>query len=785
MAKTAVQPNGLIGTGPVRIDGAAKVTGTALYGADEPVRGAVFAALATSPIARGRIVAIDDSVARAMPGVLEIFTHENVGKALKPGKTMMEGGHLSQNGAPLRDNKIHFAGQITAMVVAETFEQAEAAVEALHMEYKSAGRPAASFGSANAKTVKASALGEAELAAGDVEEGLRQAAELVDAWYETPAQHHNPMELFQTTAAWHGNELTVWESTQNVRGFQFGLAAMLRIKPKQVRILSPNIGGAFGSRGELGHQTALVALAACRLGRPVKLVATRRQGFTLRTFRAETRHHVRLAADARGRLTALDHESWEICGRADYFAVAGSDATARLYECPNVRTLVHNVEAERQAPGFMRAPPEVPYMFAMESAMDELAHALKMDPLDLRRVNDTMVDSVKKLPYTSRGLLKCIDHGAEIFGWSKRNPAPGSMREGDELVGWGYATAFYPTQIGPAECRVTLDFREAANVHGDEEIEASTAGLHAKVEVGTHEIGTGIRTVIAQTAADLLGLRMDQVEVLIGDSALPAAPLSAGSNSTASVCSVLAKACEALREKIAASAVKDKKSALYGLDEANIRLRDGNVISRPPREMTESLVVAFRRASKGKPMVENASNTPHGAPPIIGQAMIRRGKPIILGGTRLKDRLQFAFGAQFVEVRIDRWTGMVRVPRMVGVYAAGRIMNARTAKAQLQGGQIWGVASALYEATELHCGLARYANADLAEYHLPVAADIGDVETIMLDEVDTEINELGIKGVGELGVTGVNAAIANAVFHATGQRVRRLPIRVGDLKLGS
>lgn len=757
---SSIEPRGVIGSDRPRVDGIPKVTGQALYGADQPVSNAVYAWLVTAPFARGRIRQIKDTTARSSPGVLHILTYENVGKAIKPGKHSLSHGHMATGLAPLRSNRIYFAGQIVAVVVGETAEIAREAAQRLDIEY-APKRSTATFDSRGAREVEPKALGESELSAGNFDEAFSAAAVKVDAWYETPPQHHNPLELFQTTCAWDGDTLTVWESTQNVRGYQHGLAQQLGIKPKNVRVISPYIGGAFGSRGELSQYTALIALAAKRLNRPVKLVASRNQCFALRTFRAETRHHIQLAADPEGKLKALSHDSWELTSRTDRFALAGSDSTARLYACPNVRTKVVNVEADRQTPGFMRAPPETPYLFALECAMDELAYGLDLDPLELRRRNDTLVETVTNKPYTSRSLLRCMNAGAEEFGWAKRDPRPGAMHDGDELVGWGYASALYPAMSGPADCRVTL-----------------TPELRMKVEIGTHEIGTGIRTVIAQTASDLIGIEIDHVEIFIGDSTLPAAPLSAGSNSTASVCNAVAQACQTLLSRIAAAAVVTKTSALHGLDSSKVSIRNGQLESDG---LAEPLNIAVHRAGRGKPIVANATNNPHGVPPVIGPALIRRGKIIMAGGSMMRDRMQFAFGAQFVEVRINRWTGQIRVPRMVGAFAAGRIMNPRTARSQLAGGQIWGVSSALLEATDLDRAAARYVNDNLAEYHLPVNADIGEVKTLMLDEQDELVNPLGIKGVGEIGITGVNAAIANAVYHATGVRCRKLPIRVEDL----
>ncbi len=763
-----------------------------------------FAAALTAPIASGRIKGLDESIARAVPGVLEILTHKNVGKRVKAGKPLLEHGYVSQAVAPLGTKRIYFADQIVAMVIAESEEIAEQAASLLHITYV-AEEPAGNFEGAAATVVKPKSLGETELRSGDVDESLQQAEVKIDAWYETPPQHHNAMELFQTTCAWRTGEdgaeqLIVWESTQNTRGFQYGLAQQLHVKPSQIRILSPYIGGAFGSKGELGQFTALIALAAKELGRPVKFVASRRQCFSLRTFRAETRHHIQLSADATGKLLALDHESWELTSRSEKFATAGSDSTSRLYGIPNVRTRVHNVEADRQAPGFMRAPPEMPYLFAMESAMDELSYALGLDPVELRRRNDTNVELATKRPYTSRSLLRCIERGVALFGWDQRNPRVRSMEDGNDMVGWGFASAFYPTQQGPADCRITL---AAVNdgAHGT---------MQAKVEVGTHEIGTGIRTVITMTVADLLGLPMEAVQVQIGDSGLPPAPLSAGSNSTATICNVLAKCCEEIREKLAKAASGDKRSVLHQCNPHLMRLigerlvfthdpqataaRAGQATPAPsmsgathaapvdgPKEL---LQVALRRVTKGKPLVQKTTNTPHGLPPVIAPALVRKGKPVLMGGANMKDRMQFAHGAHFVEVKVSRTTGEVRVPRMVGVFAGGRIMNPRTAYAQLQGGQVWELSSALHEATELDPLLARYCNADLAEYHVPVARDICDVTTVMVEEENTLVNPLGVKGIGELGATGLAAAIANAVYHASGVRIRQLPIRLNKVLCG-
>jgi xanthine dehydrogenase YagR molybdenum-binding subunit len=757
------QSHGGIGADVPRVDARLKVTGQALYASDHPFEHPVHAHLVTSPIARGRISRFDESAARAVPGVLDIYTHRNVGKAVRAGKTPLGTGYMGSSIAPLADARVHYPGQIVAMVLAESLEAAREAAGRLVVVFEQEPH-SSTFGSSGAELLNATSTGgrDEHPAVGNAEQAIAEADVTIDSWYGTPVQHHNPMELFSTVASWSADGLTVWEGSQSVRGYQHGLALQLRMRPARIRVLSPFVGGAFGSRGMLGQHTALVALAAQRLGRPVKLTVTRSQGFTIVTYRAETRHHVRLGASRNGKLTALVHDGFELTSRHDQYTVSGVDSSTRLYACPNVSSSVSTVQVDRNTPGFMRAPAQLPYLFALESAMDELAHALAIDPVELRRRNDTQHEPIGGLPYTSRALMKCFDKGAHVFGWRDRDPQPRSQRDGEWLVGWGCASSMFPTHIAPASARVRL----------------SRDG-RATVQTGIHDVGTGASTVVAQTAAERLGVPVDRVSVELGDSRLPPGPMAADSSTTASVCTAVAMTCERIRAALSSASVLAPDSPHHGAHPDTLGLRDGALhgaggASEPLSHLLERMGLETFEAT--------ADHVPRDCSPhVAGKVLLHWGVGMLTGGFSLKDRAQCAFGAQFVEVRVHARTCEVRVPRMVGVYAAGRIVNPRTARSQLMGGQIWGLSAALHEATEIDERTGRYYNDDFAGYLIPVHADVVDVQTLMLAEQDDDVNELGIKGLGELGCVGMNAAVANAVFHATGVRVRQLPIRLDKL----
>jgi xanthine dehydrogenase YagR molybdenum-binding subunit len=739
----------LFGTPVSRIDGIAKVTGTARFAADETVANPAFAYLVTSAIARGRIGGFKLDDAKAVRGVLDILTFENVGNQAKP----MPGPDGKPSTTSLETDRIWHDGQIIAIVVADTYEAAREAANKVQVNYLPEP-PSATFDSAGVKT-EPHEPGEApDPKKGDASSAFAAAPVKIEARYSTPTQHHNPIELFTTTCAWHGTKLEIYEPSQFMWGTKASTAMRLDLDPDNVRVVSRYTGGAFGSKGP-NPRTAWVALAAKRVERPVKLVPTRDQGFTIATYRAETRHQVKLGATADGKLVAFSHEGWEITSRPSGYNVAGVETTARMYACPHIATAVNVVHADRNTPGFMRAPPETPYMFALESAMDELAYKLNMDPIELRRRNDTLIDPVAGIPFSSRSLMECFDQASARFGWAKRNPKPGLMRDGDWQVGYGCAASCYPTNIAPAAARVSI-----------------TSNGKAVVALAGHEIGTGAYTTVGVAAARALGLQIKDVTVHMGDSDLPPVMIAGGSNNAASATHAVAKACEEIRRRIADAAVKSMVSPFRGSDPATLTLVNGELVGGLAQR--ESLREAVART--GHRLEVYAENVPEGLPATAMADMVK-GKPAMLRGFGRKDVTAFAFGAHFVEVRVHRLTREIRVPRVVSAFAAGTIVNSKTAYSQFMGGVIWGLSSALLEATELDRQAARYVNDNLADYLVPVNADVPRVEILMVPEQDDRVNPLGIKGIGEIGIVGMNAAVANAVFHATEKRVRDLPLR--------
>jgi xanthine dehydrogenase YagR molybdenum-binding subunit len=443
--------------------------------------------------------------------------------------------------------------------------------------------------------------------------------------------------------------------------------------------------------------------------------------------------------------------------------VGGTKTTTRLYNCPNVDSMVSIVRADRNTPGFMRSPPEVPYLFALESAMDELAAKLRMDPIELRRINDTMKEPIGGKPYTSRSLMACFDEGAAAFGWSSRNMTPKTTVDGDWLVGLGCATTCYPTQVAPAAARVKM--RRDGRV---------------RVEIAGHEIGNGAYTVIGQAAAERLGVPFEHVSVFVGDSDFPPAPVAGGSNSTASTCSAVMMVCDKIRQRLFKALMPEESLADKTKETVGMGRTPATEAAKSDRPFDREK--AFDALGVGV-VEEYGEWKPDGAPLDSFSAM-HKGQMRMVGGPDLNGKIAYAFGAEFVEVRINRFTREIRVPRLLGAFAAGRIMNPRTARSQLMGGLIWGMSSALLEATEVDPRTARYVNDNLADYLVPVNADVPEVQVIMLSERDDEVNPAGVKGLGELANVGTNAAVCNAIFNATGQRIRKLPVRLENIEVG-
>ncbi len=725
-----------IGQPLTRRDGILKVTGGARYTADNHPPGMLHAAMAVSSIARGRVTSLDVAAAKAHPGVVEVMIPANAPKLAKhPDAT---GGMFEFKLELLQDDRVRYANQPIAVVIAETLETATEGAALLHPSY--AAEPARVGLDAAERFVPPSVgVGDAPNAGqGDVEAGLDEADKRVAETYETPAQYHNAMESHAIVAQWDGDHLTIDTPSQAMTFAQARLAGLFGIDPGDIHIRSPFVGGGFGSKGGVSSPQVLGVMAARLVGRPIKLVMRREQMFGPVGHRAPTRQSLRLGVGADGTLTALDHHTLTASSTFDDFFEPAGGPTHTLYASPALSTSYEAVRIDTGTPLFMRAPGEAPGSAALESAIDEMADACGMDPLDFRLKNYAEVEPISGKPFSSKALRECYAQGAERFGWAGRPRAPRQMRDGSGLlVGWGVGTATFPAITFQAEARAEL-----------------RADGHAVVELGAHDMGQGAWTALAQIAADGLGLDIAAVEFRMGTSDLPNAGIAGGSSQTATAGAAIHNASGDVIAQLAHLATTDERSPLFGAGNAGVIARDGRLLRRDDESRGESYAEILARAGR-------ASIEGHGqgvADPAVQEHYATH-----------------AHGAVFAEVKVDPELGQMRVSRLVGAFAAGRIVNPRLVQSQYFGGMIWGLSFALHEHAVMDPVSGRPMNANLAEYHVPVNADVPSIEAILVEEHDPHVNALGIKGVGEIGITGTAGAVANAVWHATGVRVRRVP----------
>jgi xanthine dehydrogenase YagR molybdenum-binding subunit len=725
-----------------RVDGPLKVCGLARYTADVFAEELAHATLMLSTIASGRIVSIDTDAACALPGVLAVLTPFNAPRLPEGGQAGIR-PPASRVLSLLQDDRVHYDRQPVAVIIADSLEVSRQAARLLHIDY--AAEPAQlDFEAAKAEAhAPKEVLGQSpDSRRGDVDAAWSQAAHRHEALYTTPTEHHNPLETHATLAHWQGDTLTLHDATQYVHGVKTMVAQRLGIEPEQVRVISSYVGGAFGSKGSGWSHVVLAAMAARHVSRPVRLVVERPQMFGPVGNRPYTEQTLRLAADAQGRLTATAHAVHAETACIEDWIESSALVTRMLYACDNVATSHRLVPLHIAVPTFQRAPGESTGSFALESAIDELAATVGIDPLDMRLRNHAERDAGKGLPFSSKSLRECYRQGAERFGWERRPRSPCRLVDDEWQVGWGMATATYPAKRMAAEA--------LARLQPDGTL---------LVQCATHDLGTGTYTVLTQVAADAMGLGIDRVRVEIGDTVMPQAPVSGGSMTVASTAPAVQAACRALADKLMALAAADVQSPLYGVPHEQIVAVQGALQQRGDARRADTFAALLAR---------------HGGQPLEARA---KSQP----ASESERYSRHAFGAVFVEVRVDRALGEIRVPRIVGAYSIGRLLNEKTGHSQLMGGIVWGVSMALHEHTLRDPRSGRVANANLAEYHVPVNADIGEIDLIVVPEDDPHVNPLGAKGIGEIGITGVAGAIANAVWHATGRRVRDLPITLDKL----
>ncbi len=731
-----------IGQPITRRDGPLKVTGGATFAADNHPPGLLHAVISVSTIARGRVIALDTASAGAHPGVVAVMSPANrPALAFDPDE---KDTPFSFRLDVLQNDHVRYPGQPIAVVIAETLEAAAEGAALLAPRYEA--EPARTSLDDEASFVP-QAVGPghpAVVTSGDLEAGMAAATHRVEETYETPGQYHNAMEPHCVVASWDGDRLSVDMPTQGLQFTRGRFAKLFGIPVEDIEIRSPFLGGGFGSKGIVASAELLGVLAARLVGRPVKLVLRREQMFGPVGHRAPTQQTMRLGADAGGGLTALSHHTRTATSMFDDFVEPASGVSLTLYDAPAYVASHEAVRLDTGTPFFMRAPGEAPGSAALESAMDEMAAAAGMDPLEFRLRNYAETEPVTGKPFSSKALRECYAQGAASFGWAARKLEPRQTRDASGLlVGWGMGTATFPVVMMQGQARVAL--------------RADGSGL---AELGAHDMGQGAWTALAQIAADALALPIDQVEFRSGHTGLPDAGLAGGSAHTATAGNALHAAGADAVGRLAALATNDQRSPLYGAGNAGVVARDGRLHRRDDEARSESYTEILARAG-----VAEMEGRGSGA-----------ADPVAQGAFAMH-----AHGAVFAEVRVDPDFGQIRCTRLVGAFAAGRVINPRLVRSQYYGGMVWGVSFALHEQAITDRRSGRIMNANLADYHVPVNADVPSMEAIIVEEHDPHVNPLGVKGVGEIAITGTVGAIANAVWHATGVRVRRFPITLDQL----
>ncbi len=721
----------LVGAPQTRVDGRQKVLGAARYAADWRPDRLVYAYQVLSTIAEGRIVSIDVANAQRQAGVLAILTHENAPR--------VNANASSANDRTLRvlqDDGIRYDRQPVALVVADTFVRAKYAASLVRVRYATA--PARTkLAQAELYVPKEIHGKPANTVRGDADAALHASPVRIDAVYTTPVEHHNPMEPHATIAAWDGDRLTMYDATQGVVPVRARLAAVFGIPVDNVHVIDAFTGGGFGSKGSTWSHSVLAAMAAKVVARPVQLALWRPQMWGSVGFRPATRQHVALGANRDGQLQSQIHETISQTSTFDEFVEPSGTITTVLYTSPALRVTHQVARMNYGTPTYMRAPGESTGSFALESAMDELAYALDMDPIALRLRNYAETDPTEDKPFSSKSLRACYERAAAAFGWNARRPAPHSMRDGRYLIGMGMASATYPTNRSKASA--------SAEIRADGSAVLRSAGV---------DIGTGAYTAFTQIAAQTLGLPVERVTFELGDSTFPQAPVAGGSQLTASLGSAARLAALDVRAKLIALAVADQRSPLHAVDVANVGIDGGRMFVTGTPSRGETIVALISR---------------NGGAPVVGYADAAPG-------AEKEAYSMHAFGAQFAMVRVDPDLGTVRIVKQTAAFASGRIINAKTARSQYLGGMVFGAGMALLEESRPDTRTGRFMNANLGEYLVPVHADMGAMEALIVEEDDPHVNPIGVKGIGEIGIVGAAAAIANAVYHAIGKRVRDLPI---------